>query len=288
LVTPLDLVKCNVQNNPEIFPTSVTSGLKQIYNGREEIVKKLGLSDGGGLRSIVKGWGPTFVGYSIQGAGKYGFYEYFKYKYSNWIQNDKYRDLINAGASATAEIIADIGLCPLEAVKVRIQTSSFANGLSDGLPKFYAENGLRGLYAGLIPLWCRQVPYTVTKFVAFERIAEELYKLSPRKKDEMNKLEQMSIIFTSGYIAGIFCAIISNPADVMVSKINQLNMNGNILEKIRVIYSGTGEKRGIGFAGLWKGLGTRIIMIGTLTALQWFLYGGFKVIVGLPTPGGEH
>ena len=33
----------------------------------------------------------------------------------------------------------------------------------------------------------------------------------------------------------------------------------------------------LGFAGLWKGLTPRIIMIGTLTALQWFIYDSVKV-----------
>lgn len=39
-----------------------------------------------------------------------------------------------------------------------------------------------------------------------------------------------------------------------------------------------------GFAGLWKGLGPRIIMIGTLTALQWFIYDSVKVVLGIPRP----
>lgn len=36
--------------------------------------------------------------------------------------------------------------------------------------------------------------------------------------------------------------------------------------------------------GLWKGLGPRIIMIGTLTALQWFIYDSVKVFFRLPRP----
>jgi solute carrier family 25 phosphate transporter 3 len=37
--------------------------------------------------------------------------------------------------------------------------------------------------------------------------------------------------------------------------------------------------KALGFKGLWGGLGPRIIMIGTLTALQWFIYDFVKVIV---------
>jgi hypothetical protein len=36
--------------------------------------------------------------------------------------------------------------------------------------------------------------------------------------------------------------------------------------------------------GMWKGLFPRIIMIGTLTALQWFIYDGVKVFFRLPRP----
>jgi solute carrier family 25 phosphate transporter 3 len=32
-----------------------------------------------------------------------------------------------------------------------------------------------------------------------------------------------------------------------------------------------------------KGLSTRVIMIGTLTGLQWYIYGQYKSLVGLGT-----
>lgn len=38
------------------------------------------------------------------------------------------------------------------------------------------------------------------------------------------------------------------------------------------------------YAGLWQGLGPRIVMVGTLTAAQWFIYDGVKVAFRLPRP----
>jgi solute carrier family 25 phosphate transporter 3 len=38
---------------------------------------------------------------------------------------------------------------------------------------------------------------------------------------------------------------------------------------------------------MWRGLGTRVIMIGTLTALQWLIYDYVKVSTGLPTTGSS-
>jgi len=101
----------------------------------------------------------------------------------------------------------------------------------------------------------------------------------------MSKGEQMGVVFTAGYIAGVLCGAVSHPADTMVSKINKLKMEGGLMQKMSAIYSGTPGNPGIGFAGLWKGFTPRVIMIGTLTGLQWFIYGAFKAYVGLPTPG---
>lgn len=38
-----------------------------------------------GTRALAKGWAPTFFGYSMQGVGKFGFYEAFKILYGNML-----------------------------------------------------------------------------------------------------------------------------------------------------------------------------------------------------------
>jgi solute carrier family 25 (mitochondrial phosphate transporter), member 3 len=67
----------------------------------------------------------------------------------------KYKTLIYLVGSASAEIIADIALCPMEAVKVRVQTQpGFARGLSDGLPKFVKSEGYAGWVEVCIDYLC--------------------------------------------------------------------------------------------------------------------------------------
>lgn len=91
---------------------------------------------------------PTLLGYSVQGACKFGFYEFFKKAYSDISGPEnaaKYKTLIYLAGSASAELIADIALCPFEAVKVRVQTNpGFAKGFSDGFPKFINAEGTAG------------------------------------------------------------------------------------------------------------------------------------------------
>ena len=120
------------------------------------------------------------------------------------------------------------------------------------------------------------------KFVAFEKIVQLFYtNLFTKDKNSYNKATQLSITFCSGYIAGVFCAIVSHPADTIVSILNKRNSDAGAMSQIKEIY---GE---IGFPGLWKGLVPRIFMIGTLTCLQWVIYDSFKVACGLATTGGK-
>eukprot|EP00270_Netrium_digitus_P005892 TRINITY_DN1794_c0_g1_i1.p1 TRINITY_DN1794_c0_g1~~TRINITY_DN1794_c0_g1_i1.p1 ORF type:complete len:364 (-),score=29.10 TRINITY_DN1794_c0_g1_i1:83-1174(-) len=266
-VTPLDLVKCNMQIDPAKYK-SIGSGFGVLFKEQ-------------GFAGFFKGWLPTLIGYSAQGAGKFGFYEFFKKYYSDLAgpeYAEKYKTLVYLAGSASAEFIADLALCPFEAVKVRVQTKpGFAQGLLDGWPKIVAAEGFGGLYKGLGPLWGRQIPYTMMKFACFEKTVEGIYYyVIPYPKDECSKGTQLGVSFAAGYIAGVFCAIVSHPADNLVSFLN--NAKGATVSE---------AVSSMGVVALFtRGLPLRIVMIGTLTGAQWGIYDAFKVFVGLPTTGG--
>jgi len=265
-VTPLDLVKCRIQVNKEKY--------KSIGNGFKVTVAE------GGARGLVLGWAPTAIGYTMQGVCKFGFYEFFKNIYSGMMGEENtylYRTSLYLAASASAEFFADIALSPMECVKVRMQTSppgTFPTTLRAAAPLIMKEEGINGFYKSLVPLWGRQIPYTMMKFACFERTVEAIYQyVVPKPRAECSKSEQLVVTFAAGYIAGVFCAVVSHPADTIVSYMNKAKG------------SGIGDAaRALGFKGMWGGLGPRIIMIGTLTALQWFIYDGVKVQLRLPRP----
>ncbi|XP_061486619.1 solute carrier family 25 member 3-like [Rhineura floridana] len=263
-VVPLDVVKCRMQVEPNRY-RGLVQGLNLTV--QEE-----------GMRGLVKGWAPTAIGYSMQGLGKFGLYEFFKIYYSDLLGPEQaylWRTSVYLAASASAEFFADIALAPMEAVKVRLQTQhGYANTLREAAPKMYVEEGLWAFYKGVSPLWMRQIPYTMMKFSCFERTVEALYKyVVPKPRDKCSKMEQLGVTFIGGYIAGIFCAIVSHPADSVVSVLNKEKGSTAI-----------GVLKRLGMQGIWKGLFTRILMIGTLTALQWFIYDSVKVYLRLPRP----
>ena len=249
-VVPLDLVKTRRQVDPKIY-TGNFSAWKAIY-GKE------------GLRGVFFGWSPTFVGYSFQGLGKYGFYEVFKHEYGDNLFPNMNRTVVYLGASASAEFLADILLCPFEAIKVRMQTTlpPYASNLREGWSKITAKEGIAGLYKGITPLWGRQIPYTMCKFASFEETVKLIYRQLGQPKESYGKVAQTGVSFLAGYIAGIACAVVSHPADVMVSKLNADRQPGESAGRAMSRIYGN-----IGFTGLWNGLPTRIVMIGTLVSI---------------------
>ena len=87
-----------------------------LYSGVGDCFKSINASEG--LKGFTLGWLPTLLGYSAQGFGKFGFYEIFKDVYAAAAGENaaKYKVIGWSISSACAEFIADILLCPWEAV----------------------------------------------------------------------------------------------------------------------------------------------------------------------------
>ena len=271
-ITPLDLVKCRRQTNPGMYSS--------LFDGLKKTAKVAWNREG-----LYRGWQPTMIGYAMQGFFKFGGYEIFKDIYTNMMGEETakhWKNTIYLAASASAEFFADIFLCPMEATKVRIQTSpieaNFPTKLGPAVKEITAGEGIKSLWKGVVPLWCRQIPDTMVKFATFENIVGLFYKYCFTKpRESYSKATQLSITFASGYIAGVFCALVSHPFDSCVSKMN------NSAEKISMMQA----MKLLGWKGCWNGLATRILMIGTLTGLQWWIYDTWKTFCGYQSSGGH-
>ncbi|XP_020404142.1 mitochondrial phosphate carrier protein 1, mitochondrial isoform X2 [Zea mays] len=234
-ITPLDVLKVNMQVNPMKY--------NSIFSGLNVLVKEEGPS------SLWRGWGGKFFGYGVQG-----------------------------GCSASAQIIADVGLCPFESVKVRVQTQPmFAKGLVDGFPRVYATEGLSGFYRGLLPLWGRNLPFSMLMFSTFEHTVDFLYqKVIQKKKEDCSTIQQLGATCLAGYISGAVGTVVSNPADNIVSSLYNKKAE-NIIHAVK----------SIGFRNLLtRSLPIRIALVGPVITMQWFFYDTIKILTGLPTTGG--
>ncbi|XP_050365962.1 mitochondrial phosphate carrier protein 1, mitochondrial [Argentina anserina] len=262
-ITPLDVLKVNMQVNPIKF-NGMASGFSILW--REQ-----------GPSSLWRGWSGKLFGYGVQGGCRFGLYEYFKKLYSDILINQN-KSTIFLLSSASAQVFADIALCPFEAVKVRVQTQPrFAKGLADGLPKLYSTEGLAGFYKGLLPLWGRNLPFTMIMFTTFEHSVDLVYrKVIQRRKEDCSIAEQLGATCLAGYAAGAVGTVVSNPADNVVTFLYNKKAS-SVMQAVR----------NIGFPSLFtRSLPVRITLIGPVITLQWFFYDTIKVLCGLPPSGG--
>ncbi|XP_072993350.1 mitochondrial phosphate carrier protein 1, mitochondrial [Typha latifolia] len=262
-ITPLDVLKVNMQVNPSKY--------NSIFTGLNVLVKEHGPS------SLWRGWAGKFFGYGVQGGCKFGLYEYFKKMYSDVLVGQN-KSMIFFVSSASAQVIADVALSPFEAVKVRVQTQpKFAKGLIDGFPKLYASEGLPGFYRGLLPLWCRNLPFSILMFSTFEHSIDFLYlSVLQKRKEDCSRTQQLGVTCLAGYASGAIGTVVSNPADNIVASLYNKKAK-SIMQAVK----------SIGFPGLFtRSLPIRITLVGPVVTMQWFFYDTIKVLTGLPTSGG--
>ncbi|KAG8847766.1 Cu/Pi carrier [Serendipita sp. 411] len=213
-LTPVDVVKTRIQLEPEVYNRGMIPAFRQVIKAE-------------GAGALLTGFGPTAIGYALQGAFKFGGYEFWKktaIEYFGVEKASENRQLIYLGASAIAEFFADIALCPLEATRIRL---------------------------------------------------EKLVQATGKPKSELSPGVISSLNLGGGLIAGFAAAIISQPADTLLSKINKTSAKPGETVTSRLVKM-AGE---LGPRGLFTGLGARLVMVGTLTAGQFAIYGDIKRIL---------
>ncbi|KAF2120132.1 mitochondrial phosphate carrier protein-like protein [Lophiotrema nucula] len=263
--TPVDVVKTRIQLDPLTYNRGLFGGFSQVA-----------AKEGAG--ALLTGFGPTAAGYFLQGAFKFGGYEFFKAQsigllgYETASQN---RTAVYLASSALAEFFADIALCPLEATRIRLVSEpTFANGLVGGFGKILKTEGVGAFYSGFGPILFKQVPYTMAKFVVYEKVSELVYRSVD--KSQTSSGMQTTINLGAGLIAGFAAAIVSQPADTMLSKINKtkgLPGEGTTSRLIKIA-------KELGLRGSYTGIGARLFMVGGLTAGQFAIYGDIKKALG--------
>lgn len=259
-LTPVDVVKTRIQIDPVKYNRGLVGGFKQVV--AEE-----------GAMSLTTGLGATAAGYFVQGWFKFGGVEFFKINAVQAMGEEKAwanKTPIYLASAAAAETIADIFLCPLEAVRIRsVADPEFCDGLADGFGKMLKTEGVGGFYAGLGPILAKQVPYTMAKFAVQGTAADAIYKSMGKTPSDLSSGQNIGVSLASGVVAGVAAAIISHPADTLLSKINKAGAGGDgpLFQRLGNI------AKEVGFVNLCTvGLLPRCVMIGTLTAGQFGIF----------------
>lgn len=110
----------------------------------------------------------------------------------------------------------------------------------------------------------------MAKFVVFERVSGAIYNSIDR--DSATESTKTAINLGSGLIAGLAAAVVSQPADTMLSKINKTEGapgEGTTSRLIKIA-------KELGIRGSFGGIGARLVLVGAITAGQFGIYGSIK------------
>merc|ERR1711990_1122341 len=215
---PIDVVKTRMQLDPVKYNQGLVGGFRQVI--AEE-----------GAMALSTGLGPTAQGYFIQGWFKFGGVELCKINFVRYFGEEKAfanQTPIYLASAAMAEFVADIFLCPYEACRIRLVSDpTYATSMLGTAKRLMAENGLiGGFYAGFVPILFKQIPYTMAKFAVQGSAANVIYKTLGSSPEKMSKGSNIMVSLGSGVITGVAAAIISHPADTLLSKVNKAGAGG--------------------------------------------------------------
>mmetsp|Transcript_34529 Transcript_34529/g.32904 ORF Transcript_34529/g.32904 Transcript_34529/m.32904 type:complete len:354 (-) Transcript_34529:1027-2088(-) len=280
-VCPLDVVKTKLQTDSNLSQKSI-----------KEAVQIIVKSDG--IRVLFSGLAATFSGYFLQGFCKFGFYDVIKTKVYTVVKDEdncaRFRLPILLLSATSAEIIACVALCPMEVTRIFIVSNpQLKVGMLSAM-KTIVDKDPSGLFKGLGLVMLRQIPYTCAKLAGYEIISDTLKNIIDEKNYKINKINSSNVPISerkasskiliqlgSGILAGVLAAVISQPADVLLSKV--CGEGKNALTQCFIIDSPLSVVRAfqdLGFRTCYSGLQPRAIMVGTLTAMQFVMYEQLK------------
>jgi solute carrier family 25 phosphate transporter 3 len=107
-------------------------------------------------------------------------------------------------------------------------------------------------------------------FVVYENAQGIAYKTI--NKSTASNTTQTAVNLGSGLLAGFAAALVSQPADTMLSKINKTSRlpgEGTISRLLKIA-------KELGLCGSYSGIGPRLVMVGGMDAGQFAIYGSIK------------
>ncbi|CAK9034619.1 Mitochondrial substrate carrier family protein N (Solute carrier family 25 member 3 homolog) [Durusdinium trenchii] len=263
LVIPLDVVKTRLQTSPGRFKNAnLLSGMQEIY--QEE-----------GLGGLLAGWEPTILGYLWYGITVYPGYEFFKRLFLSLFPQEELRVLLVLLSGAVATVFACFGVCPAEACRIRMVADPELNslGLLKVIQVISEQDGPGVFYDGLSTLLVRQVLFGMMKFLVFDYFADFVFDLQPVLAEKVET--QLLVSLLSGAVAGIASSIVSQPADTILTRMNQSEGRAFFFDTGREIWA----ERGLG--GFFAGLGSRSVWAACIISGQFFLYDLCKSFLGV-------
>ncbi|TPX67576.1 hypothetical protein SpCBS45565_g03731 [Spizellomyces sp. 'palustris'] len=268
LLHPLDLVKTRFQIDASTRRLSSLDAFRRIWR------------DEGGVRGLYRGVTPNLAGATVSWGMYFWWYSIIK----DWMRDTPAQQLgpgQHLLASAEAGALTAICSNPFWVIKTRMCATRASDpgaykGLLDGLKRLWSEEGLRGLYKGMIPAFFG-VSHGALQFMAYEEMKKWRQEAMPGK--DINKLDTGEYLVMAA-TSKVFATVCTYPYQVLRSRLqyqigHQSVVYKGVLGTIKIIYSREGIR------GFYKGMGINIIRVLPGTCVTFGVYEGVSKLFRL-------
>lgn len=242
-VYPIDLVKTRMQNQ-----RSKSYVGEVMYRNSFDCFKKVIRHEG--VLGLYKGLAVQLIGVAPEKAIKLTVNDFVRDKFMQYTgELPLYAEIISGGMAGGCQVIFTN---PMEIVKIRMQVAGEINrGLarSERTIKIVRELGFFGLYKGVRACLLRDIPFSMIYFPSYSHMKKYF-------ADEKGHNSPMSL-FWAGLIAGVPAAGLCTPADVIKTRIQVKERQGQTTYK-GVFDAAIKIYREEGPRAFWKGSGARV------------------------------
>ncbi|OAF67938.1 hypothetical protein A3Q56_04294 [Intoshia linei] len=190
------------------------------------------------------------------------------------MNNTKMNSFEFFGLSFISRSFAGMCLLPFTILKVRYESRKYQyKTILYGLRSIYYYEGLRGLFAGMIPTILRDSPYSAI-YVALYYKFKQMYDVGPTLllvhiiiQVNLDKNVNVYINISCGLLAGTIASTLTHPADVIKTNMQyKSSKDVTIRRQIQNIYL----RQGIN--GLFYGLPIRCVKKSLTSTISWCIY----------------
>jgi len=229
---------------------------------------------------FTQGLGPELARATWMRFVKFGLFPIVHKKVSGGLSEAQGSPFTRAVAGILSSVPEAISIMPLEVAKIALQLDSekkLGNNMFRAMSYVYKDKGLGGLFYGYVGVQYRQSAWTGAYFASIKIFDEYITKMfkcifGNEFKIKENRAALVFTQFLSGFLAGMFGAVINTPGDTIRSSMQKTFLSGSG-KTATATFLGTGQAivKSRGFQGLYAGFGFKAMHLGGGGALMAFL-----------------
>ncbi|KAG0267778.1 hypothetical protein DFQ27_008275 [Actinomortierella ambigua] len=244
-----------------------------------------------GPRVLLAGLAPAVLRESIYSTIRFGSYDLFKGLYSGMGAGlrggEETSTMVKLGAGLTSGMVGSVIANPTDLIKVRLQAHSPSgkpryHSIADACRSIYIEEGLPGLYRGVVPTAARAMVVTASQLASYDTTKHWLLGLKSSTGQRYFS-EGYGVHFLASTIAGLVCSISTSPIDTV--KVRYMNQQFNAQGKGNLYSSALDcvikTMRNEGPLALYKGFLACWMRLGPHTLLSLMIFEKLRSLVGM-------